>query len=109
MKRVNAEIHERKAKVETMEKEPFGILIETQESSPSIEKIQAEAQLTERLLQRTLERIDASDCDLTELLHLEMSRAEQQAYLAGLMFALGCPTILDRLEMRRRSVYAKSA
>jgi hypothetical protein len=59
-------------------------------SSPSMEEIQAEAQLTERSLQRTLERINAPDCDFTEFLHLEMCRAEQQAYLAGLLYALSC-------------------
>ncbi len=66
-------------------------------SPASIEEIQAEAESTERLLQRTLERINSSNCDLREILHLEVCRAELQAYLAGLLYALGYPTMVDLL------------
>jgi hypothetical protein len=71
----------------------------TAKSPASVEEIQAEAQLTNRLLQRTLERINSSNSDLRELLHLELCRTEQQAYLAGLLYALGHPTLVDRLEV----------
>jgi len=71
----------------------------TAKSPPSIEEIQAEARLTEKLLQRTVERINSSNSDVREILHLELCRTEQQAYLAGLLYALGHPTIVDRLEI----------
>ena len=62
-----------------------------------IQEIQAEAQRVERLINRTTELIDSSESDLRELVHLQLCRAEQQAYLAGLRYALGNPTMLDRL------------
>jgi hypothetical protein len=71
----------------------------TAKSPPSIEEIQAEARLADRLLQRTVERINASNSDVREILHLELCRTEQQAYIAGLLFALGHPTLVDRLEV----------
>jgi len=69
-------------------------------SPASIEEIQAEAELTDRLLQRTVARINSSNSDMRESLRLELCRAEQQAYLAGLLYALGFPTAVDRLEIR---------
>jgi hypothetical protein len=71
----------------------------TQISPPSVEEIQAEAQWLDKLIKRTTDRINSSDCNLPEFLHLELCRVEQQAYLAGLLYALGYPTILDRLEI----------
>jgi hypothetical protein len=62
-----------------------------------VQEIQAEAQRVERLIKRTTDLIDSSESDLPELVHLQLCRAEQQAYLAGLRYALGNPTMLDRL------------
>jgi hypothetical protein len=64
----------------------------------SIEEIHAEAQLADQLIKRTTERIDSSEPDVKEFLNLEFCRAEQRAYLSGLLYALGYPTMLDRLE-----------
>lgn len=64
----------------------------------SIEEIHAEAQLADQLIKRTTKRIDSSDCNVREFVNLEFCKAEQQAYLAGLLYALGSPTMLDRLE-----------
>ena len=66
---------------------------------PSVEEIQAEAEWIEKLIQRTTERISSAEGDVKQSLHLELCKAEQQAYLAGLLYALGHPTILDRLEV----------
>jgi hypothetical protein len=71
----------------------------TNTSLPSVEEIVAETEGIDRLMKRTAERINSPDCDLTEMLHLELCRAEQRAYLAGLLYALGHPTILDRLQI----------
>ena len=68
-------------------------------SPASIEEIQAEVQWIQQLIERTTERINSSECDSRQFLHLEICRAEQQAYLAGLLYALGHPTILDRLDV----------
>jgi len=65
---------------------------------PSVEEIQAEAECIDKLIQRTTERIHSAD-DVRQVLHLELCKAEQHAYLAGLLYALGHPTILDRLEI----------
>jgi hypothetical protein len=66
---------------------------------PSVDEIQAEADSISKLIKRTNERIQSPDCELEEFLHLELCRAEQKAYLAGLLYALGHPTILDRLQV----------
>jgi len=66
---------------------------------PSVEEIQAEADWIGKLIQRTNERIKSAEGDISQSLHLELCKAEQQAYLAGLQYALGHPTILDRLEV----------
>ena len=71
----------------------------TSTSMPSVEEILAEADGIDKLMKRTTERINSPDCDLKELLHLELCKAEQRAYLAGLLYALGQPTILDRLQI----------
>ena len=68
-------------------------------SLPSVEEIQAEADCVVKLIQTTNERIDSADGDLKLCLHLELCKAEQQAYLAGLLYALGHPTVLDRLQV----------
>jgi hypothetical protein len=66
---------------------------------PSVEEIQAEAEWIEKLIQKTNERIHAAEGDVRQSLHLELCKAEQHAYLAGLLYALGHSTILDRLEV----------
>jgi hypothetical protein len=71
----------------------------TKISPPSVEELQAEAESIDKLIRKTTERINSSDCDLEQFLHLELCKAEQQAYLAGLLYALGHPTILDRFQV----------
>jgi hypothetical protein len=71
----------------------------TKISPPSVAEIQAEAATIDQLIKKTTERINSSGCDLEQFLHLELCKAEQQAYLAGLLYALGHPTILDRLQI----------
>jgi len=66
---------------------------------PSVQELQAEAEAIDKLIQRTTERINSACSDVRQVLHLELCKAEQQAYLAGLLYALGHPTILDRLQV----------
>jgi len=64
----------------------------------SVEEIRAEAQLADQLIKKATKRVDFSDSNIRECLHLEFCRAEQRAYLEGLLCTLGYPTMLDRLE-----------
>ena len=62
---------------------------------PSPEELQAEAEWVDEMIQRTIERSKSSNCNLKQFLHLEVCRKELQAYLAGLLFAMGYPEKLD--------------
>ena len=64
----------------------------------SVEEIRAEAQLADQLIKKATKRVDFSDSNIRECLHLEFCRAEQRAYLEVLFCTLGYPTMLDRLE-----------
>ena len=68
-------------------------------SPPSIEEIQAEAEWIDEMINRTTQRSKSSDCSLKQFLHLEVCKAELQAYRAGLLFALGYPEMIGHVSI----------
>ena len=64
-------------------------------SPPSVDEIQAEAEWIDEMIKGVVQRSNSSDCSLKQFLHLEVCRAELRAYLAGLLFAMGYPDLLD--------------
>jgi hypothetical protein len=64
-------------------------------SPPSLDEIQAEAEWIDEMIKKITDRSHSAECSLKQFLHLEVCRAELRAYLAGLLFAMGYPNLLD--------------
>jgi hypothetical protein len=62
---------------------------------PTVDQIQAEAEWIDEVIKTMSHRLSASDCNLRQFMHLEVCRAELQAYLSGLLYAMGYPEMLD--------------
>ena len=62
---------------------------------PSVETIRAEAARVEEMIAAATERIDSAECSLKTFMHVQVCRAELQAYLAGLLYSLGYTQLLD--------------
>ena len=62
---------------------------------PSVETIRAEAARVEEMIAAATERINSSECSLKTFMHMQVCRAELQAYLAGLLYSLGYTQLLD--------------
>ena len=67
----------------------------TGKTLPSLGSVQAEAARIEALIQAATKRIDSSECNLRTHMHLQVCRAELQAYFAGLMYSLGHTNLLS--------------
>ena len=61
----------------------------------SVETIRAEAARVEEMIAAATERINSSECSLKTFMHMQVCRAELQAYLAGLLYSLGYTQLLD--------------
>lgn len=62
---------------------------------PSIAAVEAEAARIEGMIAATTKRIESSQCNLRTFMHLQVCRAELQAYFAGLLYSLGYTDLLD--------------
>lgn len=67
----------------------------TSKPLPSVGAIQAEATRIASMIEAATKRIDSADCNLRTHMHLQVCRAELQAYFAGLMYALGYTDLLN--------------
>src|SRR5215468_243807 len=67
----------------------------TQRPLASAIAIEAEAARIEKMIAAVTKKIEASDCELRTFMHLQVCRAELQTYFAGLLYALGYPTLID--------------
>lgn len=64
-------------------------------TAPSIAAVEAEAARIEGMIAAATKRIESPHCDLRTRMHLQVSRAELQAYFAGLVYALGYTSLMD--------------
>lgn len=62
---------------------------------PSVAAVQAEAARIESMIVAATQRIESSECNLRTFMHLQVCRAELQAYFAGLLYGLGYTDLLD--------------
>ena len=62
---------------------------------PSVPAVQAEAARIESMIAAATRRIESSACDLRTFMHLQVRRAELEAYFAGLLYSLGYTDLLD--------------
>ena len=76
----------------------------TNKPLPSVAAIQAEATRIGSIIEAATKRMDSSDCNLRTYMHLQVSRAELQAYFAGLMYSLGYTDLLSQQDPEPDSV-----
>ena len=62
---------------------------------PSVAAVQAEAARIEAMIAAATQRIESSECNLRTFMHLQVCRAELQAYFAGLLYSVGYTDLLD--------------
>ena len=62
---------------------------------PSVGAIRAEVARIEEMIAAATEQINSSECSLKTFMHMQVCRAELQAYLAGLLYSLGYTQLLD--------------
>lgn len=71
----------------------------TTKALPSIEAVEAEAARVESMIAATTNRITSSQCNLRTFMHLQVCKAELEAYLAGLLYGLGYTNLVDTNDM----------
>jgi hypothetical protein len=62
---------------------------------PSTPAVEAEAARIQALIEAASRRIESSQCNPRTFMHLQICRAELQAYFAGLLYGLGYMNLLD--------------
>ena len=67
----------------------------TERTIPSFAAVEAEAARVEAMIAATTKRLESPTCDLRTAMHLQVCRAELQAYFAGLSYALGYKDLVD--------------
>ena len=66
----------------------------TGKTPPSIAVVQAEVARVEAMI-AAAENLESSDGNVRKFMHLQVCRVELQAYLAGLLYALGQTDLFD--------------
>ena len=66
----------------------------TRSTPPSIAAIQAETARVEAMI-AAAQNLESSDGNIRKFMHLQVCRVELQAYLAGLLYALGETDLFD--------------
>src|SRR5262245_10238744 len=67
----------------------------TARTIPTFAAVEAEAARVEAMIAATTKRLESPTCDLRTAMHLQVCRAELQAYFAGLSYALGYMDLVD--------------
>jgi hypothetical protein len=67
----------------------------TERTLPPLAAVEAEVARVEAMIAATTRRLESPTCSLRTAMHLQVCRAELQAYLAGLSYALGYTDLVD--------------